>query len=172
MDLTQLANLGEFIGGVAVLVTLIYLAGQVRISNLREQAQTHRALVDQWNAAFVEPLRDPSVSPLLRRAFRDFESLSGDDQTIAGIYFAGGMNVGQEANFLRATPAIDIETATTWENAVAAILQVPGPRQWWSTSGHGWSQSFQARMVEVLASESAPPPMTVWMPWLADDPES
>ncbi len=30
MDLTQLANLGEFIGGVAVLVTLIYLAVQVR----------------------------------------------------------------------------------------------------------------------------------------------
>jgi hypothetical protein len=30
MDLTQLANLGEFIGGVAVLVTLIYLATQVR----------------------------------------------------------------------------------------------------------------------------------------------
>ncbi len=30
MDLTQLANLGEFIGGVAVLVTLIYLAIQVR----------------------------------------------------------------------------------------------------------------------------------------------
>ncbi len=26
MDLTQLANLGEFIGGVAVLVTLVYLA--------------------------------------------------------------------------------------------------------------------------------------------------
>jgi hypothetical protein len=26
MDLTQLANLGEFIGGVAVLVTLTYLA--------------------------------------------------------------------------------------------------------------------------------------------------
>ncbi len=33
MDLTQLANLGEFIGGVAVLVTLIYLAVQMRQSN-------------------------------------------------------------------------------------------------------------------------------------------
>jgi len=30
MDLTQVANLGEFIGGVAVLVTLIYLALQLR----------------------------------------------------------------------------------------------------------------------------------------------
>ncbi len=30
MDLTQLANLGEFIGGVAVLLTLVYLAGEDR----------------------------------------------------------------------------------------------------------------------------------------------
>ena len=30
MDLTQLADLGELIGGIAVLVTLIYLAAQVR----------------------------------------------------------------------------------------------------------------------------------------------
>ena len=30
MDLTQLANIGEFIGSIAVLLTLIYLAAQVR----------------------------------------------------------------------------------------------------------------------------------------------
>ena len=28
MDLTELANLGEFIGGIAVLLTLVYLAAQ------------------------------------------------------------------------------------------------------------------------------------------------
>ena len=32
MALTQLADLGEFIGGVAVRVTLIYLAAQMRQS--------------------------------------------------------------------------------------------------------------------------------------------
>ena len=38
MDLTQLANLGEFIGGVAVLVTLVYLAVQVRQGEVAAQA--------------------------------------------------------------------------------------------------------------------------------------
>ncbi len=33
MDLTQLANLGEFIGGVAVPVTLVYLAVQARATD-------------------------------------------------------------------------------------------------------------------------------------------
>ena len=38
MDLTQLANLGEFIGGVAVLVTLIYLATETRRNRIATQA--------------------------------------------------------------------------------------------------------------------------------------
>ncbi len=38
MDLTQLANLGEFIGGVAVLVTLVYLAMQARQSAVANRA--------------------------------------------------------------------------------------------------------------------------------------
>ena len=43
MDLTQLANLGEFIGGLAVLATLVYLAVQMRQSNQMERVQAHRA---------------------------------------------------------------------------------------------------------------------------------
>jgi hypothetical protein len=39
MDLTQLANLGEFIGGVAVLVTLIYLAVQVRHTRTQQETK-------------------------------------------------------------------------------------------------------------------------------------
>jgi hypothetical protein len=41
MSLAQLANLGEFVGGLAVLVTLIYLAVQVRQST--DLAQGTRA---------------------------------------------------------------------------------------------------------------------------------
>ncbi len=47
MDLTELTNLGEFIGGVAVLVTLIYLA--VRIG---QNARTVRAQSQLDSARF------------------------------------------------------------------------------------------------------------------------
>ena len=46
MDLTQLANLGEFIGGVAVLVTLIYLAAQVRQSTRAQEQANELAKAD------------------------------------------------------------------------------------------------------------------------------
>lgn len=55
MDLAQLANLGEFIGGVAVLVTLVYLAMQVRhgnqlafLSATQSMLDSYNHVVDQW----------------------------------------------------------------------------------------------------------------------------
>lgn len=46
MDLTQLANLiggvGSVVGGVAVLVTLIYLAVQVKQNNAMVRSQVHQ----------------------------------------------------------------------------------------------------------------------------------
>ncbi len=59
MDLSQLANLGEFIGGVAVLVTLVYLALQVRQGNMIERRNGDRAFAEQIDRAFFEPMRNP-----------------------------------------------------------------------------------------------------------------
>ncbi len=75
MDLTQLANLGEFIGGVAVLVTLVYLAMQVRQGNKLARAdafQRGAATYSSWrhmladegiNAIWVKAHKDEDLSP-------------------------------------------------------------------------------------------------------------
>ena len=55
MDFTQLANLGEFVGGIAVAVTLIYLAFELHRSRSESQAASVDALVsrlDAFNADF------------------------------------------------------------------------------------------------------------------------
>lgn len=43
MDLSQLAQLGEFVGGIAVLVTVIYVAIQVKQSNAIQRTATEMA---------------------------------------------------------------------------------------------------------------------------------
>lgn len=72
MDLAQLANFGEFVGGLAVLVTLVYLALQVRQGNdLAREEAIHRA-VNTWSVS--RQLRaDASVSGVLAKAYDDQE---------------------------------------------------------------------------------------------------
>ena len=85
MELTQLAQLGEFIGGVGVFATLIYLTIQVRQSNA---TQSKSALLARANAnenaargwsVFRKMLTDPELSSIWRKAHAD-EEISPDEK--------------------------------------------------------------------------------------------
>ena len=61
MDLHQLANLGEFIGGIAVLVTLIYLVLQVRQGNSNARASARQTLIDTMTVSVVSSVVSSSA---------------------------------------------------------------------------------------------------------------
>jgi len=85
MDLTQLANLGEFIGGVGVLVTLVYLAAQVRQSTDAQRVTAKIAAADAiQNSAnrysvFRQMIADGSSGEVWAKARRD-ENLSHTEE--------------------------------------------------------------------------------------------
>ena len=78
MDLTQLANLGEFVGGVAVLVTLIYLAVQMRQGNEVARADAAREAVNTWSV-YRQMITGTELSQVLAKARAD-ETLSGGER--------------------------------------------------------------------------------------------
>ncbi|MBW2423832.1 MAG: hypothetical protein JRG86_06270 [Deltaproteobacteria bacterium] len=63
MDIAILAARGEFLGGIAVVVSLIYLAGQIRMSTKTARASNFNHLIDK-NKEFTAILMDPNVSSL------------------------------------------------------------------------------------------------------------
>ena len=69
MDLTQLANLGEFIGGIAVLVTLVYLM-QVRQGYEFARAEAIQRAVNTRSAE-RKMRTDSSLSAVLAKAHSD-----------------------------------------------------------------------------------------------------
>lgn len=77
MDLTQLANLGEFVGGVAVLVTLVYLALQVRQGTQNTNASNYFGLVHGMNELNAVVACDPAPGQLWLRGLNEPSSRSG-----------------------------------------------------------------------------------------------
>ena len=78
MELTQLANLGEFIGGVAVLATLIYLAVQMRDARRQLDEQSVATGVASVMTAF-DPVYQAGNAPVFRRGIEG-EPLSDPDE--------------------------------------------------------------------------------------------
>ena len=166
MDLMELGAIGELVGGLAVVITLIYLAVQVRGNMASEKAETHRAFVAEWNRTFWGPFRDVESANLMRRAATDFDALNDDEKTVACAWFFGTMNLGQEADALRRIGSVDDEYAGNLEPAIAAVIQMPGFARWWEGAEPLFGASFRARLSKRLAAPTRPPSFSDYVPSL------
>ncbi len=111
MDLTQLANLGEFIGGVAVLVTLVYLALQVRQNTKVVASNTQSGLFETWSALSSDVIKDPAVAGLLVAARDPSATFSREDE----VRFEW----------------LSVRLFGQWENAYAQLLEgIFDPKHW------------------------------------------
>ena len=63
MDITTLAAWGEFLGGIAVVASLIYLAGQIRMNTKTVRAANFGDLLTV-HSEFVSITTDPEVASL------------------------------------------------------------------------------------------------------------
>ncbi len=85
MNLEQLAQIGEFLWGLSVLLTMIYLAVQVR-GNTRAlhsvgAQQTHDTLLQ----GYMEMAKDANLNRIYRLGTQDHSALSEDE---SGQFFS------------------------------------------------------------------------------------
>ena len=165
MSWDAIGAVGELLGATAVLVTLIYLAVQVRQANSAGQRESFRGYVSELNNRLLEPQRDPEFVELFQRANRDWNSISLRDQAVVSSVYSSYLFVFDEVFALRESGDLDPALQYQADQAVAAILQMPGPAVWWEHGCSFYSPSFRDHVDQLLASEDCPPPMHHTLPW-------
>ncbi len=145
-----LGNYGEFVGAIAVVATLAYLAMQVRQQNLESRAKSvHEILWGFRDAQAV--FADPDVAELATKAMRlqSFDSLT-DVEMMRVINLAMPMfRVWEEAFHYHKSGRLDPEV---WDAIIAQNLQVLGMRwgrEMWTLRRHVFTRSF-AEFVDTL----------------------
>jgi len=93
MDITTLAAWGEFLGGIAVVVSLIYLAGQIRQNSKLLRVSMTSAVADSDRALTSEMLNDPSLRRLWFMDTNEFESLPESEREKLVALFLMQMNI-------------------------------------------------------------------------------
>ena len=148
--LENLGNLGDFIGGVAVVFTLIYLALQVRqnsaVVRANARAQTHQVLSEyrQFIASDPNTLRIHHVSS------DEFETLSADERR-QHLYLLGYMFKSGEFVYGQYVDGLISESA--WSGQLQALtnalsrVHIAG---FWEIRKKDYDPAF------VAAVESAP----------------
>ena len=152
MNLTELADLGEFLGGFAVVVTLVYLAFQVRQNTRTIRAQSQLESARFWSEQNRAGALHPSMLRILEEGFADASRLDDDEQRqflwwIAHhIFMAEGFFHSFRAGLLSE------ESWKAHERVVAGILRCDAGRRWWRSGVTPLSESFHAHLEGLIDS--------------------
>jgi len=171
MSLSDLASLGSFVSGVAVIVTLIFVLLQMRQANLNQ-----RALMQQMRSArTIDTLlkhAEPEIADVLRRAFAN--DLSMDDvqlQSFLEIQIANQVN--WEDSFLQHkmgtldARGAESDTATLRFMASGASFRVA-----WKLIRGNFSADYRDYVDRVVAEakiEQRPSLSSVWKPMMEEE---
>ncbi len=152
MSLELLVAVAQIAGSIAVVVTVVFLAMQVRENTKVSRMTGHQMASDGWLAVAHLVAEDPEIARIYREGIKDLRSLSTDDQWRFGalmqIAFASNQNA-----FLfgeHATHAKKLEDQrANW------LVNQPGPRYWWPRARNLYHPDFQVYVDEMFARADA-----------------
>lgn len=144
MDLTQLANVGEFVGGIAVLVTLIYLAIQVKQGTTALSSTRHHEMLDCAFKNTLTPIcQDRDYAEFILRAQQAPDELDETDwyRFVNHAYMAYAM--WEDAFVSHRRGLIDDQFWSGWDQGMRSLLTAPGFRKFWEQERKGHAPLFQ-----------------------------
>ena len=164
MDIMELGAIGELVGGVAVVASLVYVGLQVRQSNQLNRTESIRSFARDYNA-FLAQFREPEFLELFQRAAVDFNSLSGREKSQTHFMLLNHLMLGWADSTI--DPKKSNEFARFLDTGFASVVRAPGFAQWWDHfkgAFRQWGPSYvdTIEQAEVRGLEHS-------MPWLLAD---
>ena len=154
--LDTLANVGEFLGGVAVIVTLIYLAIQTRANMRASRAQ---ALSTWTTAAQLEKevlFTNPDFARLYLQVVYEGKAPQGDEEIQFFSYCIQLMNTWQLAFIQWQLGVTKREFLDGVSSGYATVAASEAVRNWWKGDGHRmYDGKFVAYVDEQVARHTA-----------------
>ena len=177
MTITELGAIGELVGGVAVVASLVYVGLQVRLSaeqtrqtNAIEKARAHRDMERGFGEVFRDA--DEHLLKICRAALVDFDALSKNEQALLHHRYLIPIGMNITATFHAAkTGLVDEAWAQSFTRYWASIVMTPGIATWWRQMKGEFQPDFAASVDRFVAERGGRPPINIEQPWLmADEP--
>jgi hypothetical protein len=153
MDLQSLANMGEIIGAVVVILSLVYLAIQVRQNTESQRTENYARALERLAAMQSMLSQDSEVSLIFSKGVVDASKLTPQERirfTWSWYEIFGAF----EFMFLASkTGSIGEEVWSRWSAAIAWWLTFPGVQAWWIARPLPFTDSFTL-FVESLINDN------------------
>ncbi len=172
MDIMELGAIGELVGGVAVIGSLLYVGLQVRQSNEQAtranqiaQSESSRSVARDFNAIAMV-LTDQDFGGVVRRGLTDYYALTKDEQWRLHTWLTS-YALHLVAVWLEEDRGLLHDAFSGAQmGAFAAVAKTPGGAQWWNEVSPLFPPDFVHRIEQATARV---PALTETLSWLSVD---
>jgi hypothetical protein len=142
MDLQALANLGEVVGAVAVVASLLYLAVQVRQGTKAQQTENYARALDRISAMQSRLSQDSEVSSIFSRGAQDTSNLTAFERVRFTWALYEMFDAFEFMFYTYRNDEIPEEVWARWSQTLAFWLTFPGIQAWWEVRPVSFSATF------------------------------
>ena len=172
MNWDVVAAVAELIGATAVVVTLVYLASQIRQANIQAQGEAHAHWLTTWNDTIRGWIRDRDTVQILQQGFTELSALSNVEQAIFAQQLAALINHWHLAADLVDRGLLDEQLYSGATDLVLSVCATPGGRQFLESNFAAFPRG--AQLLNMAQSGAGKlPPFNILSPWWSiDEPKS
>jgi hypothetical protein len=164
VSLSNLASIGSLISGVAVLISLVYLALQVR-----QAARNQRALMQQGRADRVAnaciALAQPGISRVYNKGLEGDENLTPEELEQFIALCRAAFLSGEDTFLQHLSGHFDEVAYSSVVAGARAMLRSPGLRACWRISAAQFGPEYRAFMDSLIRETPVAPPSDRLAQW-------
>jgi len=158
MPLDALGNIGEFVGSIGVLASLIYLAIQIKHNTEAERTSTYQSIVSEFGHLNQSMAADPELTVLYVRAMEDFEGLDPSERARMSQVFFMIFRYFENMFYQWRKGYLEEELWTGWKRLMLTYFARPGSQSWWQIR----RDVFSAPFVTFLETEKLDRPVATY----------
>ena len=150
MNWEAISAIGQIVGAIAVVISLIYLAREIR-SNARETRRAAmRSALDAliWFSQQITAHAD--LAELRSRGFHDYESLEGTDLARFDSYMHALFRTVEDVYYQHLEGNLDPRLWRGLEVVLSETNALPGVQAWWRSHSHWFGGEEFANYINQL----------------------
>jgi hypothetical protein len=161
VTITELGAIGEFVGAIVVIATLVYLSIQVR-QNTAQQKREETISVQRGQNEVIGHLMDPDIAGAYVRAADGDIPVSGRDRTVAITFVLLYVNQFQIVYDLHKDGTLQADRCDLWESFAVSIVAGKGIRRWWDEESGRLAFTSPVRdLIDQKLRDTANPPLPI-----------
>ena len=155
MNWYAIGSVADVAAAFGVIITLLYLAIQIREQTKESKLSATRELARDWTDGLRFVAGNDGNFELYQRAVADYANLSGGDRIRAYMMFSSTLRIIEIQHLHVSEGKFDPTMFASMEYRIKQIADLPGVRYWWANNKEQYNAEFikYVEQVSAFASE-------------------